>query len=157
MEQNLKKIFFICLVTSLICGCARNISPNAYDDRSVGETASVYDGVIVRVRKVTVGSERLEDNKTGALTGALAGAALGSAFGGGNAKYATAGLGAVAGGFAGAYAENSLKSQEGLEYTIKLNTGETKVVVQGLDSPLYNGQPVSLVISRQGRARVVAR
>lgn len=157
MEQKFKNFFFACVVTSLICGCARDISPNTYDDRTVGEVSQVYDGVIARVRKVKVGNEKLEDNKTGALTGAIAGAALGSAFGGGKAKYATAGVGALAGGFAGAYAENALKSQDGLEYTIKLNTGETRVVVQGLDSPLYQGQPASLVIPRQGRARVVAR
>lgn len=158
MTGYFSKALVLAIAAGLAVGCARNISSNSYDARKVGEASSTFEGVVISVRKVMVEEgDNLEDNKTGALAGTIAGAAVGSTIGGGNAKYVTGGLGALAGGFAGAYAEKALKSQGGLEYTVKLSSGNIKTVVQGLDSPLNVGQPVYLIVSQNGRSRVIAR
>jgi outer membrane lipoprotein SlyB len=142
----------------LISGCARNISSSTYDAKTLGSANDVYECVVVSVRKVQVEEgDYLENNKTGALVGAVAGGALGQAFGGGRGRMLTTAGGAILGGVGGAMAEKALKSQEGLEYVVRLGNGQLKTVVQGLDSALCPGQPAMLIIDNNGRSRVVPR
>ncbi len=51
----------------------------------------------------------------------------------------------ILGGVAGAYAQKELSKQEAFEYTIQLDNGQLKTVVQGLDVNLHNGQRVILL------------
>ncbi len=141
----------------LISGCARNISSNSYDARTIGAASNTYAGVIVSMRKVMVEEgDYLEDNKVGGIMGAVAGGVLGNAVGGGRGRTIATAAGALAGAAAGAYAEKQLKSQEGFEYTVKLDAGGMKTVVQGTDVVLYPGQRVMLIEDNRGRSRVVA-
>lgn len=140
----------------MIGGCARNISSSSYG--TVGSASQTYECTVISVRKVAVTEgDRLEDNKSGALMGAVAGGALGNMIGGGRARIATTAAGALAGGVGGAMLERNMKTQEGLEYVVRLRSGEMRTVVQGLDNPLYRGQKALLIIdeSRGGRSRVV--
>lgn len=140
-----------------IGGCARNISSSSYDARKVGTASETYECTVVSVRKVMVEEgDYLENNMTGALMGAAAGGVLGNMVGGGRGRTAATVVGALAGGAGGAIAEKHLKSQEGLEYVVKLSTGAIRTVVQGLDNPLYQGQAALLIIDRN-RARVIPR
>ncbi|MDR2794381.1 MAG: glycine zipper 2TM domain-containing protein [Holosporaceae bacterium] len=158
----MKKILFLAVVlcgaTVLISGCARNISSSTYDANTVGAANDTYECVVVKVRKVMVEEgERLEDNKTGAIMGALAGGALGHTVGKGRGNVVSTAGGAILGGIGGAFAEKALKSQDGLEYTVRLNSGQVKTVVQGSDNPLYPGQTAYLIIDHRGRSRVIPR
>ncbi|GHT96388.1 hypothetical protein FACS1894122_14700 [Alphaproteobacteria bacterium] len=158
MKKFLLLSIALCGLTVLISGCARNISSSTYDARKIGETNDTYECVVVKVRKVAIEEgDYLEDNHTGAMMGAVAGGIGGSFIGGGNARYATAAGGAILGGLAGALAEKGLKSQDGLEYIVRLNSGKLKTVVQGMDSPLSVGQPAILIVDHKGRSRVIAR
>lgn len=140
-----------------IGGCARNISSSEYDARTVGSTAETYECTVVSVRKVLVNEgDYLENNKTGIAMGAVAGGALGNMIGGGRARIATTAIGALGGAVGGAMLEKNMKSQEGLEYVVRLKSGELRTVVQGLDSPLYKGQKALLMVYGKGRSRVVA-
>lgn len=154
------KISYLLLIPALLSGCARDISSNSYSEATVGEASSTFQGVIVNVRQIKVtGGDKLSDNTAGIGLGALAGGLAGGAFGRGYGQLAAAAGGAVLGGTAGAFAEKALNEQQALEYTVRLNNGEIKTVVQGLDNPIAVGQPVFLSISYQGkqaRSRVVA-
>lgn len=139
-----------------IGGCGRDISSSSYDAKTVGEAAQTYECTVISIRKVLVNEgDYLEDNKTGVLAGAVAGGALGNMIGGGRTRIATTALGALAGAAGGAMLEKQIKSQEGLEYVVRLRSGELRTVVQGLDSPLYKGQRALLMVYKGGRARVV--
>lgn len=140
----------------LITGCARNISANTYNARTIGAASNTYSGVIVSMRQVVIEEgDYLEDNKTGAIMGAIAGGVLGNAVGGGRGRTIATAAGALGGAAAGAYAEKNLKAQEGFEYTVKLQSGALKTVVQGKDVALYPGQNVLLIEDPRGRSRLV--
>jgi outer membrane lipoprotein SlyB len=158
----MKRVLILSIVFSgvvlLISGCARNISSSTYDAQTLGSADNVYECVVVSTRRVQVEEgDYLENNKTGALMGAVAGGAVGQAFGGGRGRILTTAGGALLGGAAGAVAEKALKSQEGLEYVVRLNSGQLKTVVQGLDSALQPGQAALLIVNDKGRSRVVPR
>jgi outer membrane lipoprotein SlyB len=164
MEIFMKKTVILssilCGALLLCIGCARNISSSTYDARSIGSASETYECVVVNVRKVMVEEgDYLEDNKTGAILGAVAGGVGGNMIGGGRGRTAATALGAVAGGVGGAMAEKALKSQEGLEYVVRITSGgrrgEMRTVVQGLDGTLAKGQPALLMVGGNGRSRVV--
>lgn len=141
---------------SLLSSCASEISANTYSDSHVGETSSTFAGTIVSMRYVTVGgSDKSEGSGAGIATGAIAGGAIGNTIGQGRGHDTAIVAGALLGAFAGAAAEKKLKQQQGIEYVIKLDSGELKTVVQGPDNPISNGQRVLLMVSHQGRSRVI--
>ena len=156
MKKTVILLASVCGFAVLISGCARNISANSYDARTIGAANNTYAGVIVSMRKVAVEEgDYLEDNKVGGIMGAVAGGVLGNAVGGGRGRTIATAAGALAGAAAGAYAEKQLKSQEGFEYTVKLNSGGMKTIVQGTDVVLYPGQAVLLIEDNKGRSRLV--
>ncbi len=144
--------------STFFSSCARQISSDVYSGASIGETSTTYAGVIVNARKVLVqDQEYLEDNGLGLAGGGLAGAAIGSQFGKGSGNTLATIAGAVAGAVGGAYAEKALKEQEAIEYIVALDNGETRTVVQGPQPQLQSGQKVWLMVSYQGRSRIIAR
>lgn len=157
----MKKVFIFPMIAVIglmsLGGCARNISSSSYDARKIGAASETYECVVVNVRKVMVeNGDYLEDNQAGAIMGAAAGGVLGNMIGGGRGRTAATVVGALAGATGGAMAEKHLKSQEGLEYIVKLSSGAMRTVVQGLDNPLSPGQSALLIIDNN-RARVIPR
>lgn len=137
--------------------CTRDISSSSYTESDVGEVSETLEGTVLKVRPVKVkGSDKLSGNTAGIATGALAGGLLGYQFGKGKGNMAATGAGALLGATAGAFAQDALTTQEGLEYTVKLTDGRLKTVVQGKDNPIPAGQRVLLYIYNSGRSRVVA-
>lgn len=149
------RIVLLCSLALVVSGCARNIDSGTYTASHVGEASRSFRGVITHVRPVVVeGSENLQDNTLGIVAGGAGGALAGSAFGGGRGQIATALLGAAAGATAGAFAEKALKKQNALEYTVELEGGELRTVVQGPKPAMSVGQPVLLMVSHGGRSRI---
>lgn len=156
MNTTLLKVLSPCLAVLVLSGCARNISSDTYAAGHVGEASFTYQGVIASARKVKVDEgEYLEDNQTGIGLGALGGGLAGSAIGKGSGNLAAIAGGAVIGGVAGAFAEKALKSQEGMEYAVKLTNGSMMTVVQGMENPMSPGTRVLVMVSQDGRSRVV--
>ena len=153
---NTFQVMAIGTVALLLHGCARNISPNSYSDKHVGEASRTFKGRIVSVRTVNVSPEQLGDSAAGTAIGGIAGGVLGNQFGSGHGRLATTAGGAVLGALAGAFAEKELKSQDAYEYVVELQNGEMRTVVQGLDVKYSPGQAILLMISDRGRSRIVA-
>ena len=159
----MKKVGLVFSIASLglvlVTGCARNISSNTYDARTLsGAALNSYPCKVVSVRKIMVEEgDYLEDNKTGALLGAVAGGVAGNMIGQGKGRVLATGLGALAGAAGGAYAEKALKRQEAFEYIVELQDGRMKTVVQGTDTILAPGQEAVLIEGQKGRSRLVAR
>lgn len=143
-------------VAALASGCAREISSQVYSEAHVGEASKTFFGRIINVRKVVVqGKEKLDQNETGIAMGAIAGGVAGTQLGGGRGRIATTAGGAILGAIAGAMVQKGLESQDALEYTVELHNGELRTIVQGTDNPLAMGQEVLIMVSRDGRSRIV--
>ncbi len=146
----------LCALTSMLAGCARQISSNVYSEKHVGEASRSFRGIIVGVRDIQVErKEKLDENTAGLIGGGLAGGVLGTQFGGGRGQLATTALGALAGAAGGALLQKELEKQEGIEYSVELTNGEIRTVVQGPEPRLSNGQNVLVMVSHNGRSRVV--
>lgn len=129
-----KKLLTSAIVVTLSLGlsaCAPNISPDVVSASNANEAQTAVEGVIVSKRVVTV---KGDSNMIGTLAGAGLGALAGSAVGGGNMRYATGLVGAVAGGAAGNAIEDKLTTQQGIEYVVKLaqqDSGTTTITTKG--------------------------
>ena len=157
--MSLKKFMQASLVAASVAslhGCARDISSSSYSEGNVGDVSTTYRGIIVAAREVNVtGSDNLSDNTTGIVGGGALGALAGSQIGKGRGSVAGAvGIGAL-GAVAGALAEKELKKQQGMEYTVELQNGKIKTIVQGMEPRFQSGQRVLLMVNPNGRSRVV--
>ncbi|MCP4923676.1 MAG: hypothetical protein GY915_06580, partial [bacterium] len=146
-----------CVVAVTATGCARNLSSNFYTAAEVGETIQTVEGTIAQVRTVTIGeADRLAGNTAGLAAGGILGGVVGNQFGGGRGRALTTAAGGILGALGGAFAEQKLSEQQGLEYTVNLIDGRTVTVVQGAEPAFGQGQRVKVQITSRGRSRVVA-
>jgi len=122
-------LLFLLLITAGLVGCASNLSGDTYSRSDVRTAQQVEYGAIVHLRPV-----QIEGTKTpiGGGAGAVAGGIAGSTVGGGKGSAIMAVIGAVAGGMAGAAVEEGVTRSQGVEITVKLDSGRTVAVVQAL-------------------------
>ena len=147
----------LCVAMLLLGGCAKEIGSDLYTEDSFGEASHTYEGTILNVRKVTLQQgDKLEDNKTGMLVGGITGAVVGNQFGKGRGNTATTAIGGLAGAALGSLAEKKLKTQDAMEYIVKLSNGDTRSIVQGLDKVFGVGQRVFVMINKNNRSRIIA-
>ena len=136
---------------ALVLGaCASSNSGSAYKRGETRQVQTVKMGVVESVRQV-----RLEGTKTpiGGGAGAVVGGVAGSSVGGGRGQIITSVLGAVVGGLAGAAAEEGLTRKDGVEITVKLDSGNMIAVAQEAEEVFAPGDRVRIVESG-GVARV---
>jgi outer membrane lipoprotein SlyB len=134
----------------LLSSCATDIKSNTYSANSVGEASFSYQGTILSVRKVKV---KDLNSGAGAVGGAVAGGMAGNQISSGGGG---AGVGALLFGVIGHAVENKLRTQDAYEYVVKLTNGQILTVCQGLDSDFQIGQRVIVLVSHDGRSRVIA-
>jgi outer membrane lipoprotein SlyB len=154
LSKIISKLALCSITAMLFTSCARQISSDVYSSGQVGEVSTTYPGVIRSVRVVTMqNGEQLEDNGLGIVGGGVAGGVVGSAVGRGNLLPTAAG--AIAGAVGGAFLEKKLKEQNALEYVVQLDYGGMVTVVQGTDQAFGEGQPVYVLMSPNGRSRII--
>lgn len=138
---------------TILTGCANpNASSSVYSYGQAQQEQIVRYGTVVSVRSVVIQNDR--SSGVGTLGGAALGGVAGSTIGGGRGQILTSIGGAILGGLAGNAVENQMGKTQGLEITVRLDNGETRVVAQAADIPLASGQRVQL-ISGGGPTRVV--
>jgi len=89
----------------------------------------------------------------GVLAGGALGGVAGNAIGGGSGRAIATVGGAILGSIAVDAIENRVGQTDGLEITVRLDNGETRVVAQAADVPITAGQRVRM-ISGGGPTRV---
>jgi len=111
----------------LATGCASNLSGESFSRGEARAVQQVKFGVVEHVRLVAI-----EGTKTpiGAGAGAIVGGILGSSIGGGRGSTIASVLGAVGGGVLGSKAEEALTKTQGVEITVRLDSGRVIAVVQ---------------------------
>lgn len=138
---------------TILAGCANNTaSSSVYTYGQAQQEQIVRYGTVVSVRPVVIQNDR--SSGVGTLAGGALGGVAGSSIGGGRGQILTSIGGAILGGLAGNAVENQMGKTQGLEITVRLDNGETRVVAQAADVPLASGQRVQLV-SGGGPTRVV--
>jgi outer membrane lipoprotein SlyB len=136
-----------------LAGCAsQSASSSVYTYGQAQQEQIVRYGTVVSVRPVTIQSDK--SSGVGAVGGAALGGVAGSAIGGGRGQILAAIGGALLGGLAGNAVENQVGKTQGLEITVRLDNGETRVIAQAADVALSSGQRVQ-VVSGGGPTRVV--
>jgi outer membrane lipoprotein SlyB len=154
----MKKLITLLTTTLLVfvlASCAKDYDSSSYSDATAGEAQIVRYGVIVQMQPVTINSEG--DKMVGTVAGGGAGMVLGSLIGGGAVSNALGSIGgALVGGAAGSAAGKAAGKQNGMQYFIKLNSGNTISVVQGTEPALNLGQHVIVLTGSGARDRVLA-
>src|SRR5690625_5488236 len=137
---------------TLIAGCAsHSASSQVYTYGEAQREQVVRHGTVQSVRPITIQTDR--SSGVGAASGAAMGGVAASTIGGGRGKVLATMGGALLGGIAGEQVEHRVQKSKGLEITVKMDNGETRVIAQEADVPINAGQRVQ-VISGAGPVRV---
>ena len=136
------------LTAAGIAGCASDIDSNYYSTGSVGQVSQAQGCTVVSVRPIKVSTQ----NGAGTAIGGIAGGIAGSQIGGGNTAHLLGAVGgAILGGFAGNAAQEGLTSQQGYEYIVRLDNGNTVSTTQGADVLLNPGQRCQIIFGIPAR------
>lgn len=147
--KNTQVVFLLCMA-AFLSACASSKSGDVYTREQTRQVQTVKMGVVEGVRTV-----KIEGTKSGVGTGAgaVVGGVAGSTMGGGKGKVITSVLGAVAGGLAGSAAEEGLMRTDGVEITVKLDSGSMIAIVQEATEEFHPGDRVR-VLEGGGATRV---
>ncbi|MDP2826529.1 MAG: glycine zipper 2TM domain-containing protein [Sulfuritalea sp.] len=151
MKPN--RIFAVAIAavtTLLLAGCAGSQSGSAYSRSQTRGEMHVRMGVVESVRTVSIEGTQ---SGVGAGAGAIVGGIAGSNVGQGKGSTVGSVLGAVLGGVAGQAIEEKTTKKDGLEITVKLDSGQIIAVTQEADEQFRAGEKVR-VLSGSGATRV---
>jgi outer membrane lipoprotein SlyB len=124
----MKKLFILTAIScTLLLSACETASQDVYDFREAGRSVIVDFGTIIDVRPIKI---KGQNTGVGSVAGAAAGAGIGTQVGSGDGRGAAIIAGAVAGIVGGAIAEQAIQDQEGRDFTIVLENGETITVSQ---------------------------
>lgn len=154
ISRQVRALTMAAAVTTLavLAGCANpNASSQVYTYGETQREQIVRSGTVTSVRPITIQQDKTSG--AGLLAGGALGGVAGNAVGGGSGRALATVGGAILGAFAGNAVENRMGKNAGLEVTVRLDNGETRVVAQEADVPLSVGQRVQ-VISGAGPTRV---
>ncbi|BCM24162.1 outer membrane lipoprotein [Methyloradius palustris] len=138
------KILAVLMISVLLAACASSNSGDVYSRDEARKVQTIKMGVVESVRQV-----KLEGTKSpvGTVGGAVVGGVAGSTIGGGKGSAIAAVIGAIAGGVAGSALEEGVTRKNGLEITVKLDSGALVAIVQEADEAFQPGERVRLVES----------
>ncbi len=142
--MRILRLIALATLTFMLVACASSNSGSAYSRGEVRKAQTVRTGVVESVRSV-----KIEGTKTpiGTVAGAVVGGVAGSTIGHGKGSTIAAVVGAVAGGLAGSAIEEGVTRKDGLEITVKLDSGGLVAVVQEADEQFHPGEKVRLLES----------
>ena len=144
------KVMMMAAIVMALGGCVSSNSGSVYKRGEARSVQTVKMGVVESVRLV-----KLEGTKSpvGTGAGAVVGGIAGNSMGGGRGRAITTVLGAVVGGLAGSAAEEGITRDDGVEITVKLDSGNMIAVVQEADEEFNPGDKVR-VLEANGVTRV---
>lgn len=135
---------------AVLTGCAGSQSGSAYSRTQTRGEMLVRMGVVESVRLVIIEGTQ---SGVGTIAGGAIGGIAGSNVGQGRGSTVGSILGAVLGGVAGQAIEEKTSKKDGIEITIKLDTGQMIAVTQEADEQFRTGERVR-VLSGGGATRV---
>ncbi len=138
---------------AVLAGCANDTaSGSVYSYGQAQREQIVRTGTVEAVRNVVIQND--SSSGAGVLAGGALGGVAGNTIGGGRGNILATIGGGILGAVAGNAVENQVGKTQGLEITVRLDNGETRVIAQAADVAIGVGQRVRL-ISGNGPTRVV--
>lgn len=141
-------------VVAFVTGCAGSASSQSFPRSQVRTGFDVVYGEVLSTSVVEIEGEAT-------MIGPLGGAAIGNAVGRGNddrwysgGRRIQGAIGGVAGAIAGEAIERKIRSSDGLLVTVQLENDDVVSVVQGMDVEFAAGDPVQVLLGRDGSMRV---
>jgi outer membrane lipoprotein SlyB len=110
-----------------LAGCATSKSGDVYSRDEARREQTVRLATVESVRPVTIEGTR---SGIGAAAGGVVGGVAGSGVGSGRGSTVAGVLGAVGGGVAGQAIEEGATRRNGVEITVRLQSGELRAIVQ---------------------------
>jgi outer membrane lipoprotein SlyB len=151
--KHIATLLILCSAPWLLTGCPSSLTGDTYSRSEARVAQTVEYGTVQDLRLV-----KIEGTKTpvGPAAGAALGGLAGSSVGSGKTSTAAAIVGGLAGAFVGAAAEEGITRSQGIEITVRLDSGRIVAVVQQQDpSVVFQvGDRVQLHTTR-GTTRVV--
>ena len=140
--MRITQMLTVVAISTLLGACASSNSGQVYNRDEARKVQTVRTGVVESVRQI-----KLEGTKTpiGTVGGAAVGGIAGSTVGGGRGSAIVAVIGAIIGGIAGSAAEEGFTRKDGIEITVKLDSGTMLAVVQEADDQFTPGEKVRLL------------
>ena len=141
------------LLTFTVAGCApRSMSGDVYSRERAQTVQTIEYGEVFEARPILIEGTK---SGLGALGGGVLGGALGSGVGRGAGSTIAVVGGAIIGWVAGSAVEEGATRQPGVEVTIRMDTGRTIALVQGIDPPVRAGDRVRILRHPDGSARAI--
>lgn len=132
----------VVLVVAALAGCAQGLGGGSYTRDEARREQNVRMGMVESVRPVQIEGTR---TGVGPAAGAVVGGVAGSTVGGGRGSTVAAVIGAVAGGVAGQAIEQGTTRKNGVEVTVKLDSGALLAIVQEADETFRAGDRVRIL------------
>jgi outer membrane lipoprotein SlyB len=140
------------LLAAGVSGCSTpSASASVYTYGQAQTEQIVRNGTVTNVRPIVI--QKDGTSGAGMIAGGALGGVAGSAVGGGTGRDLAIVGGAILGALVGQKVEEGVGKTNGLEITVRLDNGETRVIAQEDDVRLSVGQRVQ-VISGTGVTRV---
>ena len=152
MNRSILTAISISLLTLGLTGCVSGLQGSTYSRSEARQVQEVEFGTVVSTNPVVIEGKQ---SGAGQLPGAIIGGVAGSSVGEGKGQQIFTILGAVGGAVVGSMIEEQATRTQGLELTIKMDSGKTLSIVQEVDNVnvFREGQRVR-VLTQGALARV---
>lgn len=140
--NKIATLLLVGAATVTLTGCPAGLGSKDYSREQARKVQEVQMGVVESVRSVKIEGTK---SAVGTVGGAVVGGVAGSTVGGGRGRVVGGAVGAVLGGLGGAAAEEAITRQDGLEITVKLDSGRILAVTQAADEEFRVGDRVRLL------------
>ena len=152
MNRSILTAISISLLTLGLTGCVSGLQGSTYSRSEARQVQKVEFGTVLSTNPVVIEGKQ---SGAGQLPGAIIGGVAGSSVGEGKGQQIFTILGAVGGAVVGSMIEEQATRTQGLELTIKMDSGKTLSIVQEVDNvnAFREGQRVR-VLTQGALARV---
>ena len=152
MNRSILTAIGISLLTGGLTGCVSGLQGSTYSRSEARQVQEVEFGTVLSTNPVVIEGKQ---SGAGQLPGAIIGGVAGSSVGEGKGQQIFTILGAVGGAVVGSMIEEQATRTQGLELTIKMDSGKTLSIVQEVDNVnvFREGQRVR-VLTQGALARV---
>ena len=152
MNRSILTAISFSLLTLGLTGCVSGLQGSTYSRSEARQVQEVEFGTVLSTNPVVIEGKQ---SGAGQLPGAIIGGVAGSSVGEGKGQQIFTILGAVGGAVVGSMIEEQTTRTQGLELTIKMDSGKTLSIVQEVDNVnvFREGQRVR-VLTQGALARV---
>ena len=145
MKCSIGTFLSISLVCFSLTGCVSGLEGSSYSRSEARQIQQVEFGAVLSTKPVIIEGQRTD---WGELSGVIIGGIAGSSVGEGKGQQIATTLGAIGGAVAASVVEEKATRVQGLELTVKMDSGKILSIVQEVDeiNQFQKGQRVRVLM-----------